>query len=111
MSYAEKLKDPRWQKKRLQVFTRDQWSCKWCGQKDKTLHVHHLEYAGDPWEVDYENLITLCDDCHSVAHFGLPAIVEDILSALYKAGQKEAIRLVVNIILQYTKPTNAGQNG
>ena len=65
-TYSEKLKDPRWQKKRLEIFERDKWMCKRCGQNDQTLHVHHLRYLPDkdPW--DYENnlLLTLCSNCH-----------------------------------------------
>lgn len=31
--YKEKLKDPRWQKKRLQIFERDDWCCQKCGDE------------------------------------------------------------------------------
>jgi transposase len=64
MSYSEKLKDPRWQKKRLEVFERDKFQCQACDSKDKTLHVHHLKYEGEPWESPMEYLETLCEDCH-----------------------------------------------
>lgn len=67
-TYSEKLKDPRWQKKRLEVFERDNWTCKICGCKDKTLHVHHKFYFSDydtnPWDYDGLLLETLCKDCH-----------------------------------------------
>lgn len=66
MTYSEKLKDPRWQKKRLQILNRDNWTCQKCLDKETTLHVHHLEYNGNPWEVDNNKLITLCDDCHDI---------------------------------------------
>ena len=66
MDYLEKLKDPRWQKKRLEILNRDHWACKYCGEKEKTLHVHHLFYFKDkdPWEVNNGFLITLCGGCH-----------------------------------------------
>ena len=66
MDYLEKLKDPRWQKKRLEIFKRDEWRCKCCGSKDRTLHVHHLCYSKgkDPWEIDEGFLITVCEECH-----------------------------------------------
>ena len=52
-TYSEKLKDPRWQKKRLEIFERDNWACKKCGDTDTTLHLHHLEYQNcDPWDCD-----------------------------------------------------------
>ena len=66
MTYAEKLKDPRWQKKRLQILERDKWTCRACGEKEKTLHVHHIFYlqGADPWDIPDGLLITFCCDCH-----------------------------------------------
>lgn len=66
MTYSEKLKDPRWQKKRLEILKRDDFTCQWCGDKANTLHVHHLEYhkGRDPWNYDDDCLITLCVNCH-----------------------------------------------
>ncbi len=66
MTYSEKLKDPRWQKKRLQILERDAWTCKHCKATDKTLHVHHVVYhkGFDPWEYEDLEYITLCWDCH-----------------------------------------------
>lgn len=66
MTYAEKLKDPRWQRKRLEVFNRDNFTCRDCGVKDKPLHVHHCHYEkGDPWKTHSDFLLTLCEDCHN----------------------------------------------
>lgn len=63
--YAEKLKDPRWQKKRLKIFERDEWKCLCCGDSKETLHVHHLTYSkGDPWKAPDNQLETLCETCH-----------------------------------------------
>lgn len=66
VSYAEMLKDPRWQKKRLEVMQRDGFRCQHCLREDKPLQVHHLVYDKDkkPWEYDNNQLITLCEDCH-----------------------------------------------
>jgi len=65
-AYIEKLKDPRWQKLRLQVFERDGWACMVCGSDRETLNVHHLYYesGNEPWEYPLEALLTLCQDCH-----------------------------------------------
>jgi hypothetical protein len=67
-TYSEKLKDPRWQKKRLQVMEHAGWMCQLCGSESKQLHVHHPKYAAgrEPW--DYQNLITLCCVCHERHH-------------------------------------------
>lgn len=64
-TYLEKLRDPRWQKKRLRILKRDEWRCCGCGSEDKTLHVHHLQYKGEPWEVQDSWLQTLCETCHA----------------------------------------------
>ena len=66
-TYGEKLKDPRWQKRRLQVLERDDWTCQLCRSKDKTLHVHHRWYekGAEPWEAPDEALVVLCEGCHT----------------------------------------------
>lgn len=63
---GEKLKDPRWQKKRLEILNKYGWECQKCRSNDKEMHVHHLVYdkGADPWEYDYRDLIPLCVDCH-----------------------------------------------
>lgn len=67
--YFEKLKDPRWQKLRLQVLERDEWACTICGSSSDTLHVHHGHYKSkfDPWEYDPQTLHTVCESCHDHA--------------------------------------------
>ena len=69
MTYAEKLTDPRWQKKRLEILERDGWKCVACGDHKKTLHVHHGYYERglDPWDYSSDTLWTLCVDCHDEA--------------------------------------------
>ncbi|MBT9148468.1 MAG: hypothetical protein DDT32_02242 [Syntrophomonadaceae bacterium] len=67
VSYLEKLRDPRWQKKRLEILERDNWTCQLCADIRTTLHVHHFTYipGKEPWEYPAENYITLCEDCHN----------------------------------------------
>jgi len=66
-SYYEKLKDPRWQKKRLEILERDWFECTNCGDENSTLHVHHGYYERnlDPWDYDSDTLWTLCAECHT----------------------------------------------
>lgn len=64
MTYSEKLKDPRWQKKRLEIMQRDNFTCKLCGDTKETLHIHHSRYKGTPWQADDEHLHTICATCH-----------------------------------------------
>ena len=65
-TYSDKLKDPRWQKMRLFVLERDNWTCQRCFDDKNTLHVHHIRYekGKEPWDIDHDYLITLCKDCH-----------------------------------------------
>lgn len=66
MTYAEKLKDPRWQKRRLSVLEAAKWACEDCRAKDKELQVHHCVYIKglEPWEYDISLLMCLCSYCH-----------------------------------------------
>lgn len=50
--YWQLLKDPRWQRKRLEVLNRANFACRECGGTDLTLHVHHRYYISGrkPWE-------------------------------------------------------------
>lgn len=84
MTYAEKLKDPRWQKKRLEIFERDKWQCQSCGDKETTLNVHHRRYFPhlDPWECETNNLVTLCENCHRRENEVRPKMEQMILDIL-----------------------------
>lgn len=66
-TYAELLRDPRWQRKRLEILERDNWRCTECGDSGSTLHVHHIFYVSrrNPWEYLNGTLQTLCEVCHS----------------------------------------------
>lgn len=65
-NYSDLLKHPNWQKKRLLILERDNWTCQSCGDKESMLHVHHFRYLPNnkPWEYSDEFLITLCQYCH-----------------------------------------------
>lgn len=71
MKYGDLLKDPRWQRKRLEIMQRDDFRCRACNASDATLNVHHNHYSGDvegPWDYQETALITLCDRCHRAVH-------------------------------------------
>jgi hypothetical protein len=69
-SYAELLKDPRWQRKRLEVLEKNDFQCQSCGDKTTQLHVHHGCYLRGrrPWEYEDQFYHVLCDSCHQLAH-------------------------------------------
>ncbi|MCG8619920.1 MAG: AAA family ATPase [Desulfobacterales bacterium] len=85
--YSEKLKHPKWQKKRLEIFQRDNWQCVQCGDSDTELSVHHTVYRRgvNPWEYDGNELITLCVNCHENAHGVIDSFhVGNLLHAAFK---------------------------
>lgn len=69
-AYSEKLKDPRWQKKRLEILERDSFTCVKCSDKENTLHVHHRYYVPkrELWNYPDWACITLCKTCHDNEH-------------------------------------------
>ena len=77
-SYFEKFKDPRWQKKRLEILNRDGWECKICGEREAQLQVHRTKYHKEPWDASDEDLETLCEICHE----NITKKLKDIRSAL-----------------------------
>ncbi|HQR20070.1 MAG TPA: hypothetical protein PKV98_04345 [Burkholderiaceae bacterium] len=85
-TYYEKLKDPRWQKRRLDILARDEWMCQACYDAESTLHVHHIAYrkGAEPWEYPDHMLVTLCEECHE--DFGNLAY-EIVSSAAYSARE------------------------
>lgn len=100
MSYLEKLKDPRWQKKRLEILDRDKWKCIHCHNELQTLHVHHKAYSGNPWEVENKCLSTLCEDCHDEEEKILPEEIKKCISYLKKSGfSSRSFIMLSNIFL------------
>lgn len=59
-------KDPRWQRKRLEILNRDEFACRICGDTEMELHVHHLVYTRGhkPWEYENKHLLSVCKQCH-----------------------------------------------
>lgn len=93
-TYAEKLKHPKWQKKRLQILQRDNFSCQLCGDTETTLHIHHEVYRkGEVWEYENHELITYCEHCHAVIEYNKKQ--EEIIAAkiIKRYTGKDGIRL------------------
>ena len=97
--YQEKLRDPRWQKKRLEILNRDNFECRCCASKNRTLHVHHIWYPGkgkEIWESDDIDLITLCDECHKEWHRIYDNAGSDLVATivrLFNEAEHESMRL------------------
>jgi hypothetical protein len=70
MTYSDLLRDPRWQRKRLEKLQEADWQCAKCFSREKTLNVHHKKYrhGAMPWEYEMKELEVLCEDCHESIH-------------------------------------------
>ena len=70
MTYKEQLLHPNWQRKRMEILSRDEYTCTYCGDTESTLHVHHRIYikGRKVWEYDDDQLETLCHKCHGDGH-------------------------------------------
>lgn len=75
-TYYEKLKDPRWQKKRLEVMAFNDFCCEVCGDNENTLNVHHKEYFKnqEPWDYEIRQLVCICESCHEFEHSELDVL-------------------------------------
>lgn len=101
MTYQEKLKDPRWQRKRLEVMGRDLFKCRKCGCESKTLSVHHRHYlfGRDPWDYPGELLVTLCDPCHKEEEVCSEILKEMVPSLHFWGYLNTEIRDQINILI------------
>lgn len=82
-TYWQLLKRPEWQRMRLEKQQQVGWKCETCGDSDETLHVHHRQYFKNrkPWEYDFDQLIVLCECCHTSEHRVLDSF-KDVLSRI-----------------------------
>lgn len=72
-TYKELLKSPLWQKKRLEIFEKRNWTCENCSSglvDDKQLHLHHQHYleSTHPWDYADDDFVVLCETCHNQHH-------------------------------------------
>jgi 5-methylcytosine-specific restriction endonuclease McrA len=67
LDYRAALRLPQWQRRRLDILKRDNFTCQECRSTTKPLNIHHLRYIDgkQPWEYEDRDLMTLCEDCHS----------------------------------------------
>lgn len=92
MRYEDLLKDPRWQKRRLEIMQRDNFTCQHCGNglnDGISLNVHHIRYRRNlmPWEYDDTDLTTLCEKCHKEEHSAKTKANRN----LYKVGKGKLV--------------------
>lgn len=98
MEYAKRLSDPRWQKKRLEVLSRDHFKCQKCSATDRELHVHHKYYLDgySAWEYDDSCYITLCFKCHESEEAFLKKWIPCLVELFkYRGFMSEDFRLLM----------------
>jgi len=89
MAYTNKLQNPLWQKKRLKIFERDNYTCQaaGCGDAKSQIEVHHYDYITgiEPWDYPDDMLITLCHKCHDKER-GRVELEKDLATTLKMKG-------------------------
>lgn len=108
MDYSKKLKDPRWQKKRLKTLERDGWKCVICECDYRTLHVHHRSYQWnqEPWDAPDSELASICDLCHFlISGFGVDF---NVLKNIRRSKLGENL---FQSFLEYYKASDGSDNG
>jgi hypothetical protein len=94
--YWEKLKDPRWQRKRLEIMQRDDFTCTRCNTATETLNVHHVRYikGREPWEYENDLLKTLCESCHKETH-EFKEKFDSVAAALFSCAEDETVERAI----------------
>lgn len=106
MEYSQKLKDPRWQKRRLETLKKAGFACEHCGSKTETLHVHHgyYEKGKEPWEYLPATLRSLCKECHEAVRED-EVVVRKLISAYQKnANWRTDLCLVISAVGALGRP-------
>ena len=65
--YQAYLRSPEWLELRLKALSRDGNVCQMCGT-GINLRVHHVNYEHVGTEQELEDVVTLCEECHSKVH-------------------------------------------
>lgn len=79
------------------IFARDEYTCQACKKKNKILRTHHILYKSKGGTDRVDNLITVCNDCHTSENHKKGGIFYDWMIKRKKVKQyKEAV--FMNII-------------
>lgn len=93
LSYAEQLRHPNWQRRRLERLEVARFMCECCGSGEKTLHVHHNRYIKGrlAWEYGDDDLLVLCEECHAHEHLAQQQFKDILEHSLLATGEAVAI--------------------
>ena len=103
MTYQDQIKSPKWQKKRLEILERDDFTCQSCGMNDVQLHVHHLAYHKDKmiWEYPDELLTTQCENCHADITSKISELKSTIQSKMISIDHATEYYNTIKLILEF----------
>ena len=109
-SYSSKLRDARWQRKRLEIMKRDEFRCRCCysGEEDEiTLNVHHAYYESglNPWEYPDDSLTTLCSVCHESVSSAMKSATKAIGSQKFTESI-ESVCMLTELLANNTPETS-----
>ena len=101
---------PDWEARREDVMERDSFQCRECNG-DKYLQIHHTIPLSKGGTNKINNLITLCEKCHSLKHnhiFNYSDTDNDLAFEKRIKTINQAIQSGGNIEFKYKKPTDRG---
>jgi hypothetical protein len=103
--FFDQYKNPRWQKKRLEIMQRDEFKCKCCGDDESTLNVHHKYYIPNkaPWDYPENLLVTLCESCHKIEEDS-KFIITDFTKVLLGDGRLNSDLILLLDIIRKLPP-------
>lgn len=116
-TYAEKLKDPRWQRKRLEVMKQAGFKCEICWDSQSSLQIHHPVYkkGADPWDYEKGELLCCCEECHKTATasqkkfkdmaFTSPAKFVELMDMINDGILDAACECLIELMVAHSKKT------
>ena len=91
--HDEYIKSPKWQAKRNERLKVDNYRCARCGADEKReLQVHHISYKNLGDEDVYNDLITLCKNCHSIVHTQPSCEIYALNGQMYYFNHRKGLR-------------------
>jgi len=88
--YQRQLAHPKWQKLRLKIYERDNFTCQKCRSTENELQVHHIYYLPKirAYEYPMEALATLCYKCHKDEEDRIAIITQTIIPRIRRLNTK-----------------------
>jgi hypothetical protein len=99
---------PDWLLRKDIVLKRDNYTCRYCGDKDLThsLHVHHLIPISKGGTHNIDNLICACIKCHSQVHPRNKNLNANYVKEVYELYDIELVeRSLRKCYLDYNRPS------